>query len=284
MTTTGLTDAASRQSAARAAMAALFRGFAPPTGVRWEELPDGAWQATPAHPLRTGVILHVHGGGFTLGDPSLYGGFLGSLAAQTGMRVRSLHYRLAPEHPFPLGLQDIFSALERTDATNFSVIADSAGAALALSALHRLHASTGRTARRLVLLSPLLRIDQTSGSYVENKATDRMFSAGALATLRTAYLAGKDPTDPEVSPLYADVDNLPPVQIHASTTEVLRDDATALAAKLEGSGRQADLRLIPGQVHAWPTFQGDNVHTHAVIEAAASFIAEAHEPARPISD
>lgn len=276
MNPTGLTDPAARQSAARAAIAALFAAFPPPPHVQWREQPDGTWCATPPQVTRTGTVVHVHGGGFTLGDPATYGGLLGSLAERLEMPVRSVPYRLAPEHPFPCGLDDVTAGLRPISQTPFSVIADSAGAALAVTALRRIAAETGRRARALVLLSPLLRLDGAGGSYDANADTDRMFSARSLAALRTAYLGTTDPQNPEASPLYAPANDLPPVLLFASTSEVLRDDATAFADAVNTAGGTAHLHLVDNQVHAWPTFQGENPATADVITATATFLADAH--------
>lgn len=275
---TGPARAGSALDAARSATAAMFDGYDAPEGVTWgpaDDVAPGAYSASPPG-ASDDLIVHVHGGGFTLGSPAFYGGMLGRVAAATGTRVVSCAYRLAPEHPFPAGLDDVTDALERLSAHGgrFAVIGDSAGGNLAIGALRRLHERCGRQATALVLFSPLVQMDPASPSYADNAESDVMFSVSSLEGLRRAYLGNRNPRIPAASPIYADLSALPATLLFVSADEVLRDEGIAFAERLRTLGVACDLRVVAGQPHSWPAFRQDRPAI-AAVGAASEFIREA---------
>ncbi|MCG2621213.1 alpha/beta hydrolase [Arthrobacter sp. I2-34] len=266
---------AGNPAAGREAVAAFMNAWPAPQGLlRGTQRPDGIndWHTVLSgrvEPQRR--IVHVHGGGFTSGSGASYGAFLGALAQDAEAEVISCDYRLAPEHPFPAGLNDVHAAFERLitdqDAATTAVVADSAGSALVLAAVSRL--PLVRRPAALVFFSPLVDLATEGGSYDENADGDALFSLEQLRGVRKAYARGASLQDPELSPLFGPLAGMPPTLIFASTSEVLRDNAVRLHEALVRAGGHSDLRLVPGVPHAWPVF-GPSVSESADALAQAS--------------
>lgn len=179
-----------------------------------------------------GTVLHFHGGGYRQGCPEMAGPYAAALAARCGVEVLSAAYRLAPEHPFPAGVNDgltVIGALQIAGPLFLS--GDSAGgglaAALAVLAVERGYALAG-----LILHSPWLDLTVSAPSYASNGASDPLFSRESAAQAAMLYLHGQDARHPLASPLFAPVEGLPPVLLSVGEGEVLLDDAAAFAARL----------------------------------------------------
>ena len=93
-----------------------------------------------------------------------------------------------------------------------------------------------------LLLSPMTDLTVTGSSYAGKAHADPAISAQAIRTRAADYLAGTDPADPLVSPIFADLSGLPPLLIQAGPHEVLLDDATRLAVKAAAVARRGDAR------------------------------------------
>jgi acetyl esterase/lipase len=183
----------------------------------------------------TGTLLQVHGGGFCVGSPVVSRGWAGALCARLGLRVLSVDYRLAPEHPFPAAVDDVdvvlSEVLEEMDAEQLVLSGDSAGANLALGAVQRRVAAGRSTPAGLVLLSPWLDLsDDRLGDPLLSSA-DPMLSPSWLSACAEAY-APEKLADPRVSPLLGSLEGLPPLMVQGGSDDVLAPDAARLVAAL----------------------------------------------------
>jgi acetyl esterase/lipase len=184
----------------------------------------------------TGVIFHVHGGGFALGSAASSVGFASDLARKAGMNAVTVDYRLAPEHPFPAALEDVTAAyqalLERESAgTQIVVTGESAGGNLALELLIAGKEHGLEMPAAVALFSPMTDLAVTGESFTTKAGVDPNITAAAIRTRAKDYLNGTDPKDPLVSPIYADLTGLPPMLVQAGSHEALLDDATRLATR-----------------------------------------------------
>lgn len=205
------------------------------------------------------TLLYFHGGGYVLGSPVAYRDLTGRLAQAAQATVVSLDYRLAPEHPYPAALEDAlrcYRALLRQGKAPASLVlaGDSAGGGLALATLVALRDAGDRLPAAAVCLSPWTDLAGSGASLTLNAGPDPMLTARALAGMARSYAPDKDLSDPLISPLYADLSNLPPLLLLVGSTEILRDDSERVAAKVAGSGGQARLEVWDGMPHVWPMF------------------------------
>ncbi|MGA0532989.1 alpha/beta hydrolase [Hansschlegelia sp. KR7-227] len=213
------------------------------------------------------VYLHVHSGGWTLGSADQDDPRLERLATECGIACLSVHYRLAPEHPYPAGPDDCEAAalwVAREAAARFGaktllIGGESAGAHLAVVTLLRLRDRHG--------LSPFARANLSAGSYdlgltpsarrfgtqhlVLNTRDIRMFAAHYLQN-------GEALDDPDVSPLYADLSGMPPALFTVGTRDALVDDTLFMAARWTAAGGAAELSLWPGSAHVFTSLPEPN--------------------------
>ncbi|MCU1617412.1 MAG: Alpha/beta hydrolase fold-3 domain protein [Frankiales bacterium] len=211
----------------------------------------------PEVELETGpVLLYFHGGGYRLGSARLFQSYASHVATACGARLLSVDYPLAPENPYPAALRDattVYRWLLGTGVAPDRIVlgGDSAGGGLAAALLLSIAAEgLGRPAGA-VLLSPWVDLRVTAGSFQQNARTDELFSAEAAREAAGMYLAGHPATDPLASPLLGDWAGQPPMLIHASADEVLRDDAQNLADTARAAGVDVRLELYPAQAHVW---------------------------------
>ena len=223
-----------------------------------------------------GTIFHIHGGGFALGSARSSAGLASSLARKTGMRAVSADYRLAPEHPYPAALQDVTAAyralFEQADADRVVVSGESAGGNLAIELLIAGRKEGLTMPAAALLLSPMTDLTATGGSYAGKAHADPAISARAIRTRAADYLAGTDPADPLVSPVFADLTGLPPLLIQAGSHEVLLDDATRLAAKAAADDVAVILDITPGVPHVFQAFAALLDEGDAALNRAARFV------------
>jgi acetyl esterase/lipase len=222
-----------------------------------------------------GTIFHIHGGGFALGSAGASAGLASSLARKTGMRAVSVDYRLAPEHPYPAALQDVTAAYRalagQAGAGHIVVSGESAGGNLAIELLIAGKAEGLMMPAAALLLSPMTDLTVTGSSYAGKAHADPAISAAAIRTRAADYLAGTDPADPLVSPIFADLSGLPPLLIQAGSHEVLLDDATRLAVKAAADDVAVILDITPGVPHVFQAFAALLDEGDAALNRAARF-------------
>jgi acetyl esterase/lipase len=209
------------------------------------------------HPNR--AILYLHGGGFCIGSPVSHRGLISQIAAAAKAEAFALDYRLAPEHPFPAGLDDAVEAYRRLLAMGLppgglAIAGDSAGGGLALALFHRLKAEGLPAPGALILISPWLDLTLTAPSYEEREDLDPMVSKASLQAYADAYIAGQDPKHPGISPLFADHSGLPPTLIHVGTDEVLFSDSETFARAALALDADVQLEIWPAMIHVWHIF------------------------------
>ena len=224
-----------------------------------------------------GTIFHIHGGGFALGSAEGSAGLASSLARKTGMRAVSVDYRLAPEHPYPAALQDVTASYRALTgqpgrAGHIVVSGESAGGNLAIELLIAGKADGLTMPAAVLLLSPMTDLTVTGASYTGKAHADPAITAQAIRTRAADYLAGTDPADPRVSPLFADLSGLPPLLIQAGSHEVLLDDATRLAAKAAADDVAVILDITPGVPHVFQAFAALLDEGDAALNRVARFV------------
>ena len=221
------------------------------------------------------AVLYLHGGGYVIGSNVAYREFGSRMARATGARVLVLHYRLAPENPFPAALDDATRAyqwlLEQGIAANRTLIAgDSAGGGLTLATLVNIREKGLAMPAGGVCLSPWADLAHTGDSTAEGAVDDPLMALEGLEAMASSY-AGSDVSNPLVSPLYADLSGLPPLSILAGGRELLRDDARRLVEKARDAGVDVDHFEGDGLIHVWPVLAPTAPESIAALERISAF-------------
>lgn len=215
----------------------------------------------------SGVYLHLHGGGWTLGAADMQDPALAAMADATGLCVVSVDYRLAPEHPFPAAPHDCEDAavwlLERGAAElgaprRFVLGGESAGAHLAVLTLLRLrdHHGAGDAFRAANLVVGAFDLSMPPSARLWGDR-NLVLSAPIMEFFVGGFLPGTDAEArraPAVSPLFADLRGLPPALFTAAMLDPLVDDSLFMWTRWRAAGCAAELRLWPEAVHGFTAF------------------------------
>lgn len=257
----------------------------------------------PRRDRRRPLHVFIHGGGWCVGtlyerDPRCR-----EIAVGADCVVASIEYRLAPEHPFPVPLEDCYGALcwladhgdeLAFDADRLSIGGESAGANLAAAVCLLARDRHGPAIRHQWLDVPAVDLTLGSPSIVEipdGYLLDRV----AIDTYLDCYLQDRSlAADPAASPLLAeDLSGLPPAWITGCAADKLRDDATRYASALRAAGVPVRSRILPGMFHAAFAFTrvlpaAKHYEQESIAALADAFRADADGPTRtttpPISD
>jgi acetyl esterase/lipase len=223
------------------------------------------------------AIFYIHGGGWVGGSPATHRALTWRLAEQVGVPVYAVDYRLAPEHPYPAGLDDCLAAYRALLAKGIApadvvVGGDSAGGNLTLALALRLKAEGTPQPAALVCLSPATDLATGTASHTSNAKKDAMFDPRTFRTIGKYYFPGVDGTDPFISPRRGDPSGLPPVLFHASAVEMLRDDSVLMAQKMRDAGVATEIEIWPGVPHVWHVMADMLPEGRAAIAKVVAFI------------
>jgi monoterpene epsilon-lactone hydrolase len=230
------------------------------------------------------TLLYIHGGGYFACSAKTHRPITVAYALG-GFRVYAPDYRLAPEHPFPAAVDDAL-AVYRVLAGETSPLVlsgESAGGGLALALMLAARDAALPLPAAAALFSPWTDLAATGDSIRTNDRSCAMFHGEPIAREARRYLNGADPRNPLASPLYADLRNLPPLLIHASRDEVLRDDSIRFAERARAAGVSVDLKIWPVVSHAWQLSQFFVPEARQSLREASAFLraAVAARPEQP---
>lgn len=217
------------------------------------DLFEGAW-IIPMDERRSGVILYLHGGGYTCGDLDYAKGFGSTLAAECGARVFCAAYRLAPEHRFPAALEDAEESYRYLLSKGYSagqicLCGESAGGGLIYALCLRLKEQGLPMPSGLIAISPWTDLTGSGKSYEENLDVDPSMTRELLQFYAGCYI--DDKTEPLASPLFGDLQGLPPSLIFVGGDEIMLDDSRLLHEKLLEKGCKSRLVVAPERWHAY---------------------------------
>ena len=226
--------------------------------ARWHTMPNSSTAKT---------VLYLHGGGYALGSLDTHKELMVRLAQATSARVLGIDYRLAPEHPFPAGLEDAMAAYrwlikqQQVAANNIAIVGDSAGGGLSLALLMTLRDQLGQADALpmpscAVLFSPWTDLAATGKSITAQADLDPMITIAGLRQLADYYRGDEAANHPLVSPLYGDFSGLPPLLVQVGEHEVLLDDSLRLQDVVDKSGAHLDLEVFAQAFHVFQAFPG----------------------------
>lgn len=206
------------------------------------------------------AIPYIHGGGFVLGSIDTHQRLMRLLAAETGAAVVGIDYRLAPEAPFPAGLEDCLAVLRwlqaeagnlELDVARMVLAGDSAGANLALACLLSLRDQGLALPLGAALFYGCYWARLGTESHQQFGDGSYRLSSREMGWFWQHYLGARGKSQPLAEPLLADLAGLPPLFLNYGTVDPLADDTRELAARLDAAGVVHDCRAYPGLVHGF---------------------------------
>ena len=224
-------------------------------------------------------LLYLHGGGFVIGSPDTHDRLTRELAERLGARVLSLHYGLAPEHPYPAGLDDCVDAARwlsahgrelRIDPDQLLIGGDSAGANLSAATLLRLRDEKAPVRfRAALLIYGRFSRDETESMKAWGDR-DLVLSKLVMDWFERHYVGEHpDRSDPYYAPLVGDLRGFPPSIVVVGTLDPLLDDSRLFAAALEKAGVPFELHVYDDGLHAFLQFSMLDMCGDALAKVAA---------------
>ncbi len=213
------------------------------------------------------VVVFIHGGGWCVGDLDTYDGTARDHAVGTGAVVVSVDYRLAPEHPYPAAVEDVWAATQwvaehagelGADPERLAVAGDSAGGNLAAVVSQLARDAGGPRILFELLWYPAATWDTSLPSFTEN-ADAPILAVGAVKGFSRWYAAGVDLSDPPATLVPArakDLAGLPKAYIAVAGHDPLRDDGARYAELLAAAGVPVELHNAETLVHGYVGYTG----------------------------
>lgn len=235
------------------------------------------WMVTPQSSYQK-VILFFHGGGFNRGSTYGHQDLCQRLSRYTGFSVFSVDYSLAPEHPFPAAIEDCIQSYlwlrdEGFQASDLVIAGISAGGNLTLSTLLALKKMGEKMPLGGICMSPVVDF-KFPVTYTHLKDVNDWINYEQLDKIRDLYLNGQSPSNPLVSPIYGDLEGLPPLLIQAGSRELLLCDINRfrdLAVKKEV---KVNLEVWQGMFHSWQLFYSHLPESDGPLRSIGEFVKE----------
>jgi acetyl esterase/lipase len=233
------------------------------------------------------VVLYVHGGGYIACSPGTHRPMAARIAREWNALTVVPDYRLAPEHAFPAGRDDVLATWRwvvndlGVNPSHVVFAGDSAGGGLALAAALACRDAGLPMPGALVLFSPWADLTCSGDSLTQNAERCAMFVPAQLQAAAALYAGSMPLNDPGVSPLLADLSLLPPLCVHVSEDELLRDDSLRLAERAHAAGVMVSVRSWSSVPHVWQFLVGLLPEARESMDAAFDFVRE-HVPAHTL--
>lgn len=220
------------------------------------------------------IILEFHGGGFALETPGVYRALNYRFVEELNYPLIAVEYRLAPEYPFPAGLEDNFAVYDALlvdySPEDIIFVGDSAGGGYVFSTALLARDRRVPQPGAIIALSPWLDLSNSGDSYEFNREAD-FITKKFLDNCAGWYVGDTYPNDPLISPVLADVSGLPPVYMTISTNEILMSDSITMFNKLAESDVEVFIEFATNLPHVWPRFV-DTVDTEKTIKRIGEFV------------
>ena len=246
----------------RAHMAAALGSVPRPPDVSYRKVDAGGvpseWVIAPVSRADR-VLIHLHGGAYTMGGPDSHRLLATRRARTTRARVLLPVYRLAPEHPHPAAVEDAAAAYRWVLGQGFTprqvaISGDSAGGGLTAAVLVALRDAGDPLPAAGVLISGWLDLTLRGESVRSRADVDPMVTVALLRQSGEAYAKGSDPRAPTASPVFADLGGLPPLLVQVGDREILLDDSRAFAERAKQAGVDVTLEVWDEMIHVWHAF------------------------------
>lgn len=237
----------------------------------------GVRQIAPETDKEETAVLYLHGGGFTSGSAASSTEVAARIARTIHAPTWVVDYRLAPEDPYPAALEDVVAAyralLLRYPERRIVVAGEDAGGNLAVALCLRLRETGEEAPAGLHLVSPFLDLSLASESIDTSEGTDPWLDRRALIWMSAGYRHANGARLPEVSPVYADLSDLPPTLIHVAAHEALADDSRRFAEAARQAGATVRLCEESDAVHSFTLFPYLD-ETKRALEDLEDFVAK----------
>ncbi|CAN5212331.1 alpha/beta hydrolase [soil metagenome] len=197
-----------------------------------------------------GVLVYLHGGAFYFGPVKEHWQYIAQISRMARMAALVIDCRMSPLHPFPEGFKDIIEAVTNLELPpNWFFIGDSSGGGMAVSAVFRLREIKARLPKKIILLSPWVDLTLQNPAIQMNKHDDPMMTVERLSSAAREYVGDHDLKNPLISPMFGELENLPPMLIQIGTADLLLWDCRKFFLKCLDAGIEIKYEEYPSAFH-----------------------------------
>lgn len=197
-----------------------------------------------------GVLVFLHGGSYVSGPYQEHWEYFSEMCRKTEMAGLLIDYKLAPNNPFPDGLNDVVTILQNLNLPeNYFLLGDSAGAGLAVATCYKLKELGEKLPKKLILMSGWFDVTQANPALKLNAESDVMLTYENLGKSAEYYVGHENPKNPLISPIYGDVSILPPMLIQIGTNDMLLWDNRKFYLKSLEAGVQVKYEEYENTFH-----------------------------------
>lgn len=216
------------------------------------------WVSTPNNPADR-VILYLHGGYYVAGSRLSHRPIAAMISRAANTRALLIDYRLAPEHPFPAGLEDarrtyLWLLAQGYDPKKIAIMGDSAGGGISAGTILALRDAGDPMPACYVGISPALNGTQTRAEFNAKAGDEVSLHSDSTYTLFEMYAGDADRRNPLLSPVVADLRGFPPTLIHVGTDEMLLNHAVDFEGAARAAGVDVTLKVWDGMWHVWQAY------------------------------
>jgi monoterpene epsilon-lactone hydrolase len=223
------------------------------------------------------VILYFHGGVYVIGSAGASVPLAADLARRSNAKVVSVDYRLAPENPYPAAVEDARTAYEGllsqgVEPSSIALSGESAGGGLAVALLLAIRDAGLPMPSSAFLMSPYADLTLSGSTIINKQDVDPILTEEAVRLRVGDYVAGANPSDPLISPVFADLRGLPPLLIQVGSHEILLSDAIRLAGRAAEADVAIALEVTPGVPHVFQAYAAVLDEGDKALNRAAEFL------------
>jgi len=238
---------------------------------------------TPKDHMDGKLLLYLHGGGYIVGGCDMHRQVVSHIARAGRIRALLPEYRLSPEHKFPAAVDDavgVYRSLLKMGIKGRDIViaGDSAGGGLSVATLLALRDAGDPLPAAAVLISPLLDVTASGASMQSRADQDPWFHAADISIIADHYCLPHQIRFPLVSPVFANVEDLPPMLIQVGDDEILLSDSERLADACVAAGIDVELDVWPEMWHVFQMFIGKMPEARQAIDKIGRYIQARLEP------
>jgi epsilon-lactone hydrolase len=223
------------------------------------------------------VILYLHGGGYVVGSPAAHRLLVAAIIKRTGGRALLIDYHLAPEHPFPAQRDDACASYQwllenGIKPSSIAVMGESAGGGLTIAMVQELKKRGIPLPACCAVLSPWSDVSLSGATIKQNAAVDILLTYNIINFYALCFAGKRKINDTELSPLFNEMNGLPPVLIQVGSYEMLLDDSRKLAERIRQAGGKVILEEYPKMFHGFHVFERFLGNSKKAIENIGRFV------------
>lgn len=211
---------------------------------------------TPQQYDEKNIIIYLHGGMYGLGSVHSHQPMVSFIASALTARILFVEYSLAPEQPYPNGLNDVWKVYEDTVANYpnkiLSVFGDSAGGGLVISLIHRIIEKKMPEPSSVVMISPWIYLKCNTGSYERRKEVDPILTREKLLEYAEYYSETFPEKAGKADPGELSFESFPPLFILVGSNEILFEDSVLFYEMIKKVQPNTQFKEYVDQVHVWP--------------------------------